>query len=108
MTGITALNASSFKALGFCDAELTQFSWANSGRDVHLQLTLANGTAIELICARSRGPQMTRTYKADHGGYPLLWDATLSPEPDDCWQLALDFAGQGQITLTCNSVGLGA
>jgi hypothetical protein len=108
MTDITALNDSSFKALGFCDAELTQVSWIKSGRDMQLQLTLANGTAINLICAWARELQVSLTQQANHGGYPLLWEATLSPAADNCWQLALDFAGQGQITLTCNSVGLGA
>ena len=108
MTGITELNASSFKALGFCDAQLTEFSWANSGRDVQLQLMLAKGKAIDLICAWAQDLQVSLILRANHGGHPLLWDATLSPAPDGCWHLALDFAGQGQITLTCNSVGLGA
>jgi len=87
---------------------LTQFSCVNSGRDVQLKLTLANGTAIDLTCAWTRNLQMSVTYQANQSGYPLLWEAALSPAPDDCWQLALDFAGQGQISLTCNSVGLGA
>ena len=101
------LDDSSFKALGLCDAQLVQFAWADSGRNLQIHLITANGKPIELVCSWANRLQMSLSFPENHGGYPLLWDATLLPAAGN-WQLALDFSGHGQIALACSSVFLRA
>ena len=101
---VIELDDLAFKALGLGDAQLTQFSWVNSGRDLELKFTLVGGADVALICTWAHQLQISLRYPPNHGGYPMLWDASLAEAIGERWQVALDFASKGEIIFLCNSV----
>jgi hypothetical protein len=99
------LDQTSFDALGLCDARLTAIEWLAGGKDLGIVLEHASGQEIKLVCSWAHERRIALNTPAQHGGMPLMWEATLASEGRE-FRLNLDFASGGTISVLCGEVSV--
>jgi hypothetical protein len=99
------LDQTSFNALGLCDSRLTAIEWCADGKDLSIVLAHVSGQEIKLACSWAHERRIALDTPAQHGGMPLVWEATLATEGRE-YRLHLDFASDGSISLLCGEVSV--
>ena len=99
------LDQTSFNALGLCDSTLPAIEWGADGKGLNVVLEHASGQEIKLVCSLAHERRISLDTPVQHGGKPLVWEATLATEGSG-YRLHLDFASGGSITLLCGELSV--
>lgn len=91
--------------MNWCDVSLSGISWVEDGRDIVLHLLLPpSDRKLDLVCRWARKLRVTLGFEDNIGGYALSWDAQVKRGDDGAWEVALDFAGAGDVSLICQEL----
>lgn len=87
-----------------CDAALLSVAWEQNGRDLVIELAMAQGEKRRFTFTWVDGLYMS-IQQGDEGlSPPFSWDGGAERLPDGRVKVLLDFASQGEIRFTCNEI----
>ncbi len=93
--------------MNWSDVSLAGMEWIEEGRDVVLHLLLPpSDRKVDLVCRWARNLVASLEFEEGTGGYALSWNAVIQRADDGSWKVAFDFAGTGEVSLTCQELKL--
>ncbi len=91
--------------MNWCDHTLRAISWTDDGRDLVLEFQVPPADRrFRVTCRWVRGLRVTLEFPADTGGGALSWEGAAKRTADGAWNLAIDFASAGGISLECQDL----
>ncbi|MEX0714973.1 MAG: hypothetical protein WD066_00220 [Planctomycetaceae bacterium] len=97
------LTTDEFNGLPLGDATLMSIAWLNDGRDVAVRLCLPDGR-IPIITFEWVTRLRVDLHQSERQPYqPFSWDGSAK-ESGNHKDVVLDFAGQGSLSLACDSI----
>ena len=91
-------------ALEWSDVSLYAVKWSQDGRDLLLELDFPRMGLATLLCSWARNVEIQVISKENEGGPPLSWDASFKQLAKTGWNICLDFADRGQLSLECTEL----
>ena len=74
MTSVTRLSEDTIAEFALCDAGLLGIAWLERGRDLQLQLALADRRIAKLTCVWVSGVNIDMKCAPHRAGLPLSWE----------------------------------
>ncbi|PRQ02642.1 hypothetical protein ENSA7_54710 [Enhygromyxa salina] len=86
------------------DISLTGISWIEEGRDIVLHLLVPpTDRRLNVVCRWARKLRIELEFDVN-SGYALSWDGEVKRGADGDWEVDLDFAGAGGVSLVCQDL----